>query len=252
MQRTYRRYRALAALGLAGTVAGVALLAALAPGAGASSLFGAEPLAEDSAVALAQPVDGTRWGLVVVERLQPEADCWHRQADGLVGLGSNALSNDALCNRLQSSSGYSLRAADQDLASPWRLRIEVVGQRLELQALNPTLPEPITIGTAPLVSASDGQALPAFSLNPGWSLQKRSYQGRLLSHVYVSSRDSLSQLQARADGREQPGAGAPGLAPALPPLTARARGLEAGIAPAQVISLQVVPFRGEADLTASN
>ena len=251
MERSKRRYRARAALSLAGIGASAAM-SALVPGAGAAGFFEAEPMAEGSTVALAKPVDGTRWGLVVVERLQPESDCWRREADGLVSLGANALSNDSLCNRLQSSSGYSLRAAGQDLPSPWRLRIEAVGNRLELQALNPSLPEPITIGTAPLVNSTDGTSLPAFSLNPGWSFQKRSYQGRLLSHVYFSSQSSLSQLQALARGNGSE----PSQARALPPLTAAGRSSDAGATPApapgEVIALQVVPFRDETNLTAAN
>ena len=250
MVRLKRTYRALAALSLAGIGAAAASIAN-APGAGAAGIFGAEPLAEDSTVALAQPVDGTRWNLVVVERLQPGNSCWQRQGNGLVSLEPDALSNEALCSRLQSSSGYSLRAAGQDLPTPWRLRIEATGNRLELQALNPSLPAPITIGTAPLASVNPGGALPAFTLNPGWTFQKRSYEGRLLSHVYLSTRDPLALLQARARGQAPETNSTASLpATALPPLATPLRNREpvAG----QVISLQVVPFRDDTNLTASN
>lgn len=250
MVRLKRTYRGLAALSLAGIGAAAASISN-APGAGAAGIFGAEPLAEDSTVALAQPVDGTRWNLVVVERLQPGNSCWQRQGNGLVSLEPDALSNEALCNRLQSSSGYSLRAAGQDLPTPWRLRIEAAGNRLELQALNPSLPAPITIGTAPLASVSPGGVLPAFTLNPGWTFQKRSYEGRLLSHVYLSSRDPLALLQARARG-QAPEASSTASLPttALPPLATPLRNREP--VTGQVISLQVVPFRDDANLTASN
>ncbi len=114
LKRTYRALTALslAALGTAATAIGNA------PRAGAAGIFGAEPLAEGSTVALAQSVDGNRWNLVVVERLQPGSGCWQQQANGLVSLEPGALSNEALCNRLQSSSGYSLRAGGQDLRAP--------------------------------------------------------------------------------------------------------------------------------------
>lgn len=246
-----RTYRALTALSLAGLGA-IAASMANAPGAGAAGIFGAEPLAKGSTVALAQPVDGNRWNLVVVERLQPGNGCWQLQASGLVTLEPDALTNETLCNRLQSSSGYSLRAGGQDLSAPWRLRIEASGNRLELQALNPSLPAPLTIGTAPLVSVSPGGALPAFNLNPGWTFEKRSYEGRLLSHVYLSSRDPLALLQARARGQ----APAPSLAIgrlAVPPAVAVNPALTSREPVAgQVIALQVVPFRDDANLTASN
>ena len=250
MVKAKRTYRGLAALSLAGLGAAAASMGH-APVAEAA-IFGAQPLADDSTVALAQPVDGTRWNLVVVERLQPGTGCWQRQANDLVSLDSEALNNDALCNRLQSSSGYSLRAAGQDLPVPWRLRIEATGDRLELQALNPSLAGTIVVGTAPVVSVNPGGALPAFTLNPGWSFQKRTYEGRVLSHVYLSTRDPQAVLKARARG-QAPGGGLP--TAALPPLTTpkrstplRTREPVAG----QVISLQVVPFRDDADLTASS
>ncbi len=252
MVRAKRTYRALAALSLAGIGAAAGSMAH-GPVAAAAGIFGAEPLADDSTVALAQPVDGTRWNLVVVERLQPGTSCWQRQANDLVSLEPEALSNESLCNRLQSSSGYSLRAAGQDLAVPWRLRIEANGNRLELQALNPSLPGTILVGTAPLANVTPGGALPAFTLSPGWTFQKRSYQGRLLSHVYLTTRDPVALLKARARGQAPTAGGLP--TAALPPLATpqrttplRTREPAAG----QVISLQVVPFRDGADLTASS
>ena len=222
------------------------------PVAGAAGIFGAESLADDSTVALAQPVDGSRWNLVVVERLQPGSGCWQRQGNGLVTLEPEALNNDTLCNRLQSSSGYSLRAAGQDLGSPWRLRIEAVGNRLELQAFNPSLTSPITVGTAPL--STDANALPAFSLNPGWSFQKRSYQGRPLSHVYLSSREPAALLQARARGQAAGTLSAPPTVGLAVSSTARSSSslTSREPVPGQVIALQVVPFRDDTNLTSSN
>lgn len=256
MVRLTRTYRGLTALALAGLGA-AATAVAHAPGAGAAAIFGAQPLPDDSTVALAQPVDGNRWNLVVVERLQSGSSCWLRQANGLVSLEADAFNNDALCNRLQSSSGYSLRAGGQDLRAPWRLRIEASGNRLELQALNPSLPGTVVVGTAPLAAVNPGDPLPAFTLNPGWSFQKRSYAGRLLSHVYLSTRDPLAVLQARARGTTtaaEPPSALPPIAAntsktsASAPTSQRNREPMAG----QVISLQVVPYRDNGDLTASN
>ena len=249
VKRTRHGLGALAAA--AAAIATAAL--ANAPVAGAAGIFGAEPLADDSTVALAQPVDGSRWNLVVVERLQPGTGCWQRQSQGLVSLEPDALSNETHCNRLQSSSGYSLRAAGQDLRSPWRLRIEAVDNRLELQAFNPSLSSPITIGTAPLSSNASG--LPAFTLKPGWSFQKRSYEGRLLSHVYLSSREPAAVLQARARGQAAGGSLAVGKLVAPPAVSTNPN--PAGLtsrdpAPGQVIALQVVPFRDDTNLTAAN
>ena len=232
MGRAARTYTALAALALAGGGAGLVAISA-APRAGAAALFSAEPLPDGAAIALAQPVDGDSWTLVVLERLQPGSGCWRERARGLVSLDPTAISDDSLCSRMQSSSGYSLRAADQDLPSPWRLRIEPAGNRLELQAFNPSLPNPITIGTAPRVQTGESGTLPAFRLNAGWSIQGRSYRGRRLGHIYVSSSAPLG----------------PGPIQSLPPAAAPGRGDQA--VPGQVISLEVVPFRDGASVSAA-
>jgi hypothetical protein len=216
----------------------------------AAGIFGAEPLAEDSTVALAQPQGGDRWSLVVLERLQPGATCWQRQPDGLVRPDPEGFSNGLLCSRLQSSSGYSLRAGGLDLPSPWRLRIEPVGDQLELQAFNPSLASPVTLGMAPLIRAGAPGALAAFQLNPGWSFQKRSYEGRLLSHVYLSSRQPLAALVA---GRQSlPAAGRVVVEkPASPPsLMNPAIGRDP--ASGQVVALQVVPYQDNPGLSAAN
>ena len=242
-----RNWPGVAALGLA--VAG-SLGISPQPGAEAAGIFGAEPLAEGSTVALAQPQGGDGWSLVVLERLQPGASCWQRQPDGLVQPDPEGFSNGLLCSRLQSSSGYSLRAGGLDLPSPWRLRIEPVGNQLELQAFNPSLSSPVTLGTAPLIRAGESRALAAFQLSPGWSFQKRSYGGRLLSHVYLSSREPLAALVA---GRQiLPAAGRVAVArPAsLPSLMIPASGRDP--VPGQVVALQVVPYPESPGLSAAN
>ena len=246
MDRPSRTYRHLSGLVLGGLGAAAATTLSLgnAPGAGAAAIFGADSLPDDSTVALAQPVDGSRWNLVVVRRLQGSTGCWQRLGDGLVQLDTEAFSNDAVCNRLQSSSGYSLRTAGQDLTSPWRLRIERQGQQLVLQAFNPSQGEPVVVGLTPLPEGKAGTALPAFTLSAGWSFQARSFEGRQLSHVYLSNQEPITALAARST---RPGT--------LPPLSARrepAPREAAAPMPGQVIALQVVPFRDNSDLSASS
>jgi hypothetical protein len=246
MDRSNRTYRHLSALVLGGVGAATATALSLgnAPGAGAAAIFGADPLPDDSTVALAQPVDGSRWNLVVVRRLQGSTGCWQRLSDGLVQLDTEALSNDAVCNRLQSSSGYSLRTAGQDLRSPWRLRIERQGQQLALQAFNPSQGQSIVVGLAPVPEGAGGSVLPAFTLSAGWSVQARSFEGRQLSHLYLSNQEPIAALVARST---RPGT--------LPPLTARREPVSREAAaplPDQVIALQVVPYRGDSDLNAAN
>jgi hypothetical protein len=259
-------------------------------------------------VALAQPLDNDQWNLILVEQLPPGgASCWSRQSDGSVTIagensagensaGENsagvssvggksrsqasssqvirpgAANGDSRCSRLQSSSGYSLRAADGDLPSPWRLRIAAGAAGLELQALNPSLTTPVPVARAPMPPAA-GQGLASFRLEPGWSFQGRTYAGRRLSHIYLASAEPLALLQARARGNVQsfPVQSFAGLPPPPPPLELAQRDRRrsqswrrqqqissASIepapgqpAPGQVISLPVLPFQEALGLSAT-
>jgi hypothetical protein len=250
-------------------------------------------MAEGATVALAQPLDNDQWNLILVEQLQPGgASCWSRQSDGSVTIAgeSSAVENggsqvsssqvispgaangDSRCSRLQSSSGYSLRAADGDLPSPWRLRIAAGAAGLELQALNPSLTTPVPVARAPMPPAA-GQGLASFRLEPGWSFQGRTYAGRRLSHIYLASAEPLALLQARARGNVQsfPVQSFAGLPPPPPPLELAQRDRRrsqswrrqqqissASIepapgqpAPGQVISLPVLPFQEALGLSAT-
>jgi hypothetical protein len=165
---------------------------------------------------------------------------------------------------LQSSSGYSLRAADGELPSPWRLRIAAGAAGLELQALNPSLNKPLTVALAPRPPAA-GEGLVSFQLEPGWSFQGRTYAGRRLSHVYLASAEPLALLQARARGGGIQSLA--GLPPPPPPLELAQRErrrpdawrrpqqiFSASVepAPGQVISLPVLPFQETAVLPATS
>ena len=287
MRRTYLPWPGwglIRGLGLLGA-SGLALWP-LTCGAG---VFGSQPLVEGATVALAQPLDSNQWKLILVEQLQPgAASCWSRQSDGSVLLApqisgaqasgaqvggaqesgaqltsSDAAAGDSRCSRLQSSSGYSLRAADGELPSPWRLRIAAGAAGLELQALNPSLNKPLTVALAPRPPAA-GEGLVSFQLEPGWSFQGRTYAGRRLSHVYLASAEPLALLQARARGGGIQSLA--GLPPPPPPLELAQRErrrpdawrrpqqiFSASVepAPGQVISLPVLPFQETAALPAT-
>ncbi|MEB3308227.1 MAG: DUF3747 domain-containing protein [Cyanobacteriota bacterium] len=204
----------------------------------AESLFGAEPVQADSTLAIAQPLGDDRWALALVERTQPGRHCWRERSDGTVHLRPEDFLRPGLCSRVQSSNSYSLRTAGQDLPSYWRLRIEPTEDRLELQAFNPSQPTPIVIGVSDKPSGTGTDETPAFRLNTGWTVEKRSYEGRLLNHLYLSNRQPLGTLLSAA-------AAGSGTLPVAPPplLPARAEPGPAMPEPGQVIALQVVPFR---------
>jgi hypothetical protein len=188
LQRTYLAAAGAMALGTAG--------AAVLPQqfAKAAAPFESVPVDAERAIALAQPLSGDRWNLVVLEQLVPAPPCWRRFEDGSVTTYEKNLPAGT-CGLYSSSSAYSLRIAGDDLSHPWRLRVESRGPRLELLASSPDKPTPLLVGSAE--AASNG--LVELQLEEGWSFARRSFEGRSLNHVYVSHAEPLPVLLARAE-----------------------------------------------------
>lgn len=249
-----RPYLAAAGLGLVSTAAAAALL----PLARAAALFESRPIPANQVVALAQPLAGNRWGLVLLEQRQSAVPCWQPLADGTVLNMADGVRNETYCGRYSSSGAYSLRVADNDLSRPWQLKLETRSGQLELQATSPQTTSPIVVAQAPLPGrALATNSLVALELQAGWGLERRSYEGRLLSHIYLSNREPLPLLLARARSSE-PQLAAPTTPPPAPvasrserprftsprPL-AMASDAATGTdsRPGEVVALQVVPFR---------
>lgn len=192
MQRTYL---ALAGLALAG--AGLPMLQPrLAMAAG---LFQSTDVDAERFAVLARPVGDNDWTLLVLEQLTPQPACWQARPDGLVDPTLNRFDYTGICNRYLDSNGYSLRVADQDLGTAYRLRVQQVGSRLELQAISPGTSAILVVGRAD-IPLRDRDGFVALRLEQGWDLKRRTYGERPLSHLYFASPTPLNQLIASAGG----------------------------------------------------
>lgn len=192
MQRTYL---ALAGLALAG--AGLPMVQPrLATAAG---LFQSTEVDPERFAVLARPVGDNDWTLLVLEQLAARPSCWQARPDGLVDPTLNRFDFTGICNRYLDSNGYSLRVADQELGTTYRLQVQQVGSRLELQAVSPRNSAVLVVGRAE-VPLRDRDGFVALKLEPGWELTRRTYEQRALTHLYFSSPAPLEQLIARAGG----------------------------------------------------
>jgi hypothetical protein len=249
MQRTYL---ALAGLALAG--AGLPLIKP--PLAGAEALFQSADVEAERFAVLARPVGDDDWTLLVLEQLAAQPACWEVRKDGLVDPALNRFDFTGICNRYLDSNGYSLRIADEDLGTSYRLRVRQIGSRLELQATSSKDPAVLVMGSAE-VPLRDREGFVALKLEPGWELKRRTYEERALSHLYFSSPTPLQQLIAKAGGN-QPSP------PSRSTLTLPAPGLAEAEAergqdefmPSEsserVIALQVIPFNESSAFNASS
>lgn len=207
--RLRRRYLAAAgASTLAAAAASVPLARAVT--------FGSEPLAEDRVIALAQPLSGDRWNLIVLEQREQAPPCWRRNANGSV-LTYEMHLPETTCGRYLSSSAYSLRVGGDDLRQPWRLRVDNSNGQLQLLASSGQQSQPLLIGTGRPV----GSSLVELKLQNGWIFERRSFEGKTLSHLYVSHANPLPVLLAQARNGGTPLLAAPPAPP--PPLGAAPR-----------------------------
>lgn len=187
LKRTY--------LAAAGAVALGTSSAAVLPQqfAKAAAPFNSTPVDAERTIALAQPLSGDRWNLVVLEQIEPAPPCWRRFEDGSVTTYEKNLPAGS-CGLYSSSSAYSLRIAGNDLSHPWRLRVESRGPRLELLATSSEQATPLLVGSA----EATGNGLVELQLAEGWSFGRRSFEGRSLNHLYVTNAEPLPVLLARA------------------------------------------------------
>jgi hypothetical protein len=269
MKRTYLALAALAWLG--GPLPG------LTPASGhAAGLFSADPLDAERFAILAKPVGRSDWSLLVLEQLQAQAQppCWNRRPDGLIDPSLNRFDFTGICGRYLDSNGFSVRVGDQDLGTTYRLRLQQVGNELLLQAVSPHQPTVLVLGRG-TVPQRDRDAFVALQLDGAWQLQRRSFEGRSLNHLYFANATDLGNLIAQAAGAGatpplvaiSPRTGRPMVLPALAtppaPLASGGRGrggrlspvapamagglaeqADDEVAPGRTIALQVSPSSG--------
>ena len=189
MGRTYFRRAALSA----GAV-GLAAIAGSLPGL-ARALFDSSPLQEERFAILAQAVGSDRWKLLLLEQIKARPLCWQERQDGLMNPSLNNFDFTGICSRYLDSNGYSLRTSGRDVDKRYRLRLNQNKQGLALQAMDSVHGGAITVARASKVRR-DKNAFVKLTLEPGWSLERRSYNGRTLSHVYFAHKESMNTLMA--------------------------------------------------------
>jgi hypothetical protein len=144
-------------------------------------------------IAVAQPFGENKYNLIVIEQIVGKNACWSES-------GSNPVNVDLLlvnfdfsghCRRSTDANGYSIRADGQDYGLDILLNlVEKDGNLLLIgnNRKNPGQP-PIVVGTA---QGLNGQPM-KIQLNPGWRFSKRTYEGKMLGHVYFSYDSAAAQ-----------------------------------------------------------
>lgn len=145
-------------------------------------------------IAIAAPLaDGNAHQLVVVEQLSNRA-CWRESGFQPTRVEPLLLNFDFtnLCGRSTDSNGYSLRVGGEDLG--WRYSLRLVPTRNDLRLMA----VPTSGRNFPTLEVGrTGGRINDFTrieLNPGWRITKRSYNGQVLDHYYLTNDRTLASL----------------------------------------------------------
>lgn len=145
-------------------------------------------------IAIAQPFGDQKYNLIVIEQIPNKQACWSET-------GSNPVTADILllnfdfsghCRRSTDANGYSIRVNGEDLGLQYLLSVVETNGELQLIGTNrvdPRQPQ-VVVGTSQGLAGAPMK----IQLNPGWRFSKRTYQGKVLGHVYFSYTDEQAAI----------------------------------------------------------
>jgi len=141
----------------------------------------------DNFIAVAAPYGNNQHQLLIIEQISKKQLCWSESGSNPVNVEPLLLKFDftGICGRSTDSNGYSIRMNGEDLGLEYLLRVVKRDGDLVLVGSNRRnlSAPPIEIGRTNGVSDGFGKIV----LNPGWRLTRRTYQGKPLGHIYITS-----------------------------------------------------------------
>jgi len=141
---------------------------------------------QEEFIAVAQPYGENKYNLIVIEQIPGKNQCWSETGANPVNVELLLLNFDfsGHCRRSTDANGYSIRYDNQDYGLDYILSLVEKDGNLWLMGLNRRSPgqPPVVIGSAKGISESPMKII----LNPGWRFTKRTYEGKILGHVYFS------------------------------------------------------------------
>ena len=181
--------RSLTALGTAAFLS----IAALAP-AEAGYRFDETPVNQNDVVAVAQPLNTQGYQgykLLVLEQQSNARACWSENGYSPIQVDPLLLNFNfsGICGRATDSNGYSVRVNDTDLGLTHNLSLQNVGGEVRLYA--------VSSGEKILVGRTGGltNGFMKVKLEPGWRFTKRTYNGKVLGHFYLSNDNYVAAAQ---------------------------------------------------------
>ncbi len=149
---------------------------------------------QPSFIAVAQPYGDNKYNLIVIEQIPNKNTCWSESGGNPVNVDLLLVNFDfsGHCRRSTDANGYSIRYDGEDLGLNVLLNLVERNGNLILLGMNRLDPRqpPIIVGTTEGLSNQPMK----IQLSQGWRFTKRSYQGKVLGHVYFSYDSAQGQM----------------------------------------------------------
>lgn len=162
-----------------------------------ASTFTETEIDQEKVTAIARPFGGNQHDLLIIEQIADKQDCWQEleSSSGTVVVEPLLLNFDftGICQRSTDSNGYSIRVNGQDLGMDYMLNVVPRDGELVLVGVSRSdrsAPE-LLIGSTKGMS----QGFLKIHLYPGWRFTRRTYEGKVLGHIYLSTTNSATDSQ---------------------------------------------------------
>ncbi len=154
-------------------------------------------------IAVAAPYGDNKHQLLIIEQLSNRRRCWSESGSNPVNVEPLLLNFDftGICGRSTDSNGYSIRMSGEDLGLEYLLKIVERNGDLVLVGtprINRSAPE-LVIGSTQGITNGFAKII----LNPGWRFTRRTYQGKPLGHIYLTT-DSSAPVASESNTTPQP------------------------------------------------
>ncbi|MEM8640508.1 MAG: DUF3747 domain-containing protein [Cyanobacteria bacterium P01_G01_bin.54] len=123
--------------------------------------------------------------LLIVEQIPGRRRCWQEYGSSPTQVDPLLLSFDFThsCKRMTDSNGYSVRVGNEDLG--WRFMLSLVRRNNQLVLVaNSARERNVSMEIGRTQGVLDDYL--KIELDPGWSLTRRTYNGRALDHIYLT------------------------------------------------------------------
>jgi N-acetylmuramoyl-L-alanine amidase len=150
-------------------------------------VFEEQAIQQNNVVAIARPYGkNNKYDLLIIEQIPDKQACWTESGSNPILVKPLLLefNFEGSCRRATDSNGYSMRINGVDLGMDYLLRLVPRNDELVLVGTSRVgNHQEIVIGSTRGLAAGFMKII----LNPQWQVSKRSYQGKMLGHFYLST-----------------------------------------------------------------